>query len=174
MEESENATPAWRSRPHRDHTTAPFSKGSSLATGPRVFSGTRRRAGDVLVRLIRRRRAPNEPVAWPSGRSRHVSSRYLDADARRAVATWAGRNVCACRRSTRQRHGTCHDQTCERFTPYAPYRHFYALPFCWLSLYTPEGKSSWLVPNGVKRCFQQREADPDEPIWLVPAFRNDA
>ena len=76
------------------------------------------RAGDALVRLIRRRRARDEPVAWPSGWSRHLYGRHLDADAGRAVATWAGRDICACRRSTRQRHGTCHDQTCERFTPW--------------------------------------------------------
>jgi len=42
-------------------------------------------AGDVFVRLIRRRRAAAEPVAWASGRSRHLSARHLDADAWRAV-----------------------------------------------------------------------------------------
>ena len=58
------------------------------------ISGTWRRAGDVLVPLIRRRRAEDEPVEGPSGRSRHVRARHRDADAWRAVATWAGRDTC--------------------------------------------------------------------------------
>jgi hypothetical protein len=98
----------------------------------------------VLVRSIRCRRARDEPVAWPSGWSRHVNGRHLDADAGRAVATWAGRDFCACRRSTRQRHGSCHDQTCERFTPYAACRHF--TPFLSVELVCPHSPTGRL-PN---------------------------
>ena len=96
---------------------------TTLRFALRLTASLRWRARDVIVRLIRRGRAEDEPVARPSGWSGHVIRRHLDADAGRAVATWAGRDICACRRSTRQRHGTCHDQTCERFTRYAAFRH---------------------------------------------------
>jgi hypothetical protein len=104
-----------------------------LPLGQRGISGTWRRAGDVLVRLIRRRRAGDEPVAWPSGRVRHLGARHRDADTWHAVATWAGRDTCACRRSTGQRQGTCHDQACECFT----WRNRHLRPPCWLSWYAP-------------------------------------
>jgi hypothetical protein len=60
-----------------------------------------------------RRRAEDEPVERPSGRSRMACARHRDADGWHAVATWAGRDICICRHSAGQRQCTSHDQACE-------------------------------------------------------------
>jgi hypothetical protein len=81
-----------------------------LATWATGISGTWRRTGDAVRH---RRRAEDEPVERPSGRSRHASARHRNADGWHAVATWAGRDICICRRSAGHRQCTCHDQACE-------------------------------------------------------------